>query len=242
MSDLRIALVAEGPTDEIIIESALKAILPSPFKISLLQPERTRSVLGTGWGGVLKWCREFQARGAESLEDDPTMEFFDLIIIHIDADVAGKSYADYGQEIAQAAQQGGWGLLPCSLPCPPPDATVDNMKTVLLSWLGIDKIGNKTVLCIPSKSSEAWLAAAVFPDNRDLSRELECAPNIGDRLAQLPKKLRFKKTIRNYQAHTSTVKAEWSRVRRLCSQAEIFSHSVDAVAAEIACMSACGQT
>lgn len=228
MSDLRIALIAEGPTDEIIIESALKAILPSPFKISLLQPEPIRSVLGTGWGGVLKWCQEFRGRGGESLEDDPTLEFFDLIIIHIDADVADKSYTDCGREIELAAQQEKWGLLPCSLPCPPPAATVDKMKIVLLSWLGIDKIGEKTLLCIPSKSSEAWLAAAVLPHDHNLMQGLECALNMADRLAQLPQNLRIKKTIRNYQAHAATVKAGWCRVRQICSQADTFSNAVDA--------------
>ena len=39
MSDLRIALVAEGPTDFVIIEAALKAILPGAFILTQLQPE-----------------------------------------------------------------------------------------------------------------------------------------------------------------------------------------------------------
>jgi len=47
MSDLlRIALVAEGPTDYEIIHAALRAILPRPFVMTLLQPEATRPEMG----------------------------------------------------------------------------------------------------------------------------------------------------------------------------------------------------
>ena len=49
MSELRIALVAEGPTDYVIIEAALKAVLPKPFILTQLQPEATRPDLGQGW-------------------------------------------------------------------------------------------------------------------------------------------------------------------------------------------------
>lgn len=101
MSDLRVALIAEGPTDRIIIESALRAILPAPFVLTQLQPEPTRPDLGGGWGGVLKWSREFYSRGAASLEDDPTLQLYDLFIIHIDADVTDFSYSDL-KEIGRA--------------------------------------------------------------------------------------------------------------------------------------------
>ena len=35
------ALVAEGPLDRVIIEAALKAVIPRPFILTLLQPEPT---------------------------------------------------------------------------------------------------------------------------------------------------------------------------------------------------------
>ena len=94
MSDLRVALVAEGPTDAIVIEAALKALLPRPFVLTQLQPEPTRPKLGTGWGGVLRWCLAFATRGHARFEDDPTLPGFDLFVVHVDADVAEKSYAD----------------------------------------------------------------------------------------------------------------------------------------------------
>lgn len=52
MSDLRVALIAEGPTDVVVIEAALKALLPRSFVLAQLQPEPTRPKMGTGWGGV----------------------------------------------------------------------------------------------------------------------------------------------------------------------------------------------
>ena len=230
MSDPRIALVAEGPTDQVIIEAALKAILPSPFVLTLLQPEATRPDLGGGWGGVLKWCRDFRARGHGSIEDDPTLEFYDWVVIHLDADVADKSYADCGPALEQEAQRMGWGALPCSLACPPPAATVNNLIAVLLSWLDTPVTGNKTILCIPSKSSEAWLAAAVFPGNHNLLQDIECAMNMENRLAQLPKSKRIKKSKREYLSHAATITASWVGVRRLCSQADVFHLEIDAIA------------
>ena len=224
MSDLRIALIAEGPTDEIIIKSALKAILPKPFILTLLQPEPTRPDLGGGWGGVLKWCRKFRSRGFVNFEHDPTLGLYDLFILHLDADVAHFSYADISRDIEQESQQVGWGALPCCKECPPPETTIINLKPVLLSWLGIGVVGDRTVICIPSKSSETWLAVAAYPNNQALLNSLECVLNMETRLAQLPKGKRIKKCTREYRNYEATVKSKWDVVRRKCSRANTFHH------------------
>ena len=70
---LRIALVAEGPTDYEAIQAALKAVLPQPFVMIQLQPEATGGMMGTGWCGVLKWCQAAQQRHPGSLDADPTL-------------------------------------------------------------------------------------------------------------------------------------------------------------------------
>lgn len=57
MSEPRIALVAEGQTDLVVIEAALKAIVPSRFTLNLLQPEATKPEMGTGWGGCVEVVR-----------------------------------------------------------------------------------------------------------------------------------------------------------------------------------------
>jgi hypothetical protein len=94
MSDLRIALVAEGPTDLIVIRAALEAILPKPPIIQTPRPENPPDKLGNGWGYVLKWCWEFRKRKLAGFEEDPTPEGFDLLILHLDADVAGEKYSN----------------------------------------------------------------------------------------------------------------------------------------------------
>lgn len=231
MSDtLRIALIAEGPTDKVIIEAALSKIIhEKTFVVSLLQPEATRPHLGGGWGGVLKWCREFRSRGYNSFEDDPTMELFDFFILHLDADVAHFSYSDVSLAIKQEAPSAGWCVLPCSQPCPPPETTITNLKSVLQSWLGVLSLGSKTVLCMPSKSTETWLAAAVYPDDNALLNGLECSLNMEGRLANLPKARRIKKKVGEYQNHAATISREWNNIRALCSQAEVFHCDCSAI-------------
>jgi hypothetical protein len=61
MSEWHIGLVAEGDTDQIVIEAALKAILPRAFVLTRLPTEATRGAHGGGWCGVFNWCKEFPA-------------------------------------------------------------------------------------------------------------------------------------------------------------------------------------
>lgn len=102
MSDpLHIALIVEGTTEREVIEAALKIILaPRRFALQQLQPEATKPERGNGWGGVLKWCRQLAARcqpNGGTVEADPTLTFFDGVVLHLDADVATFSYKDLGQ-------------------------------------------------------------------------------------------------------------------------------------------------
>jgi hypothetical protein len=231
MSELRVALVAEGPTDAIVIQAALKALLPRPFVLTQLQPEPTRPKLGAGWGGVLRWCLDFATRGYARIEDDPTLPGFDLFVIHIDADVAEKRYHDVSDEIANLAGQRGWPSLPNVIQCPPPSGSADAMRTCLLAWAGIHKPGPKTVLCVPSKAVEAWLAAATFDGSHALQHGLECNLNIEGQLRALPIAQRIKKTSRDYRVREQTITAAWSAVRQRCTQADRFSRDIEGVVA-----------
>lgn len=228
MSQLRIGLVAEGVTDHIVIEAALSAILPEPFVLQLLQPEATRPELGTGWCGVLKWCLEFRSRGLAGLEDDPTLELFDFIVLHLDADVAGGAYDQCGPEID--AQATGLGLLPCAKPCPPPGDTVHALETVLLTWLGVVGSGPRTLLCFPSKSIESWVAAALFPSSHALLADIECTPALDAKLAQLPLAQRIRKRRTDYIKHANKISEAWADVCVRCEQARQFHAAVQAVA------------
>ena len=228
MSDPRIALVAEGATDFVIIEAALKAILQRPFVLNQLQPEPTRPEIGGGWGGVFKWCQEFRQRGMASIESDPTLSPFDLVIVHLDADVADKNYADCGDAVVQAALP--LQPLPCAHPCPPPSNTVAALETVLLSWLGISASGPKSLFCMPSKATEAWLSAATLPANHALLTGLECNMNIETRLAQLPKGQRIHKGVREYRNLAGAVTSQWAQVKARCTQAASFDQQIQPIA------------
>ncbi len=220
MSDPRIALIAEGTTDLIVIEAALKAILQRDFILSQLQPEPTRPSMGQGWGGVFKWCQEFRNRGYMSIESDPTLQGFDLVIVHLDADVADKTYAECGP----AAEQAGQRLqpIPSSRPCPPAADTVIELETLLLNWLGIAGLGPKSVFCIPSKSTEAWLAAAVLPQSHALLTGIECNVGLAANLSQLPLNQRVRKSGRNYRELAPKVTSEWQQTKHHCRQARLF--------------------
>jgi hypothetical protein len=197
--------------------------------LAQIQPEATRPKLGAGWGGVLRWCLDFATRGHSRFEDDPILPGFDLFVVHVDADVAEKRYADVSQEIAALAVQRGWPTLPQVLQCPPPSGSADAMRKCLLAWAGMQAPGPKTVLCVPSKAVEAWLTAAMFEDGHALQNGLECNLNVEAQLKALPVAQRIKKTSQNYRAHERAIALAWSRVRTRCTQADRFSTEVAAV-------------
>lgn len=155
MSELRIALVAEGPTDLEIIQAVLTVVLPTPFTLTQLQPEPILPDMGTGWSGVLKWCDAAGQRHAGALDTDPTLAGFDLLIIHLDADVAHKQYADCGSYVPEKALANGWKALPCNRPCPPAADTCTQLASALRSWLAPASLAPTTVLCLPAQSTGA---------------------------------------------------------------------------------------
>ncbi|MFC4160554.1 hypothetical protein [Chitinimonas lacunae] len=226
MSDPQIALIAEGPTDYEVINAALKAILPTSFVLTMLQPEMTKPEMGTGWGGVLKWCDAAGQRHAGSLDHDTTLGHFEVVIIHLDVDVAHDHYGACGTEIVSMASDKGWATLPCVQPCPPVTNSCTQLTTVLNSWLSPAQTGNKTVLCLPAQASGTWLAAATLPEGHSLLAGIECNISVEARLSQLSKNLRIKKTVREYRAFAPRITENWSSVTALCSQAQAFEQAM----------------
>jgi hypothetical protein len=92
--------------------------------------------------------------------------------------------------------------------------------------MGLRAPGPKTVVCVPSKATEAWLAAALLEDGHSLLTDVECALNWESRLGMLPKTSRIRKTLRDYQPKQALVVSGWGRVRTRCTQAERFSIDV----------------
>jgi hypothetical protein len=217
MSDLRIALVAEGVTDLVVIRAALKAILGRPFILTQLQPEPTMTRRGQGWCGVFNWCREFASRKHATLNQDPVLAGFDLCIIHLDADVGHKKYADGGGKIEDVGRS--LLSLPCDQSCPPASTTVDELRARVLNWLGIHHLGSKAVFCVPSKSTGTWMACAALEDVSSRFPNLECRLSVDDELDRLRLQDRIRKSKREYEAREVLISGRWNRIEELCSQA-----------------------
>ncbi len=217
---LRVAFVSEGPTDVVVIEAAISRILDErPYVSTYLHPEQSLAFgpLGTGWGGVFRWCQQAAVRGRGYLSGDPLFDFHDVLILHLDADVASKNYAE-------ANIHDSFGDLPCVEPCPPSQTTSDRLRTVLLRWVGETSTPARAVLCVPSKNMDAWVLAALFPNDSVVRRgDLECLENPGSRLGQQPKGVRIGKTVREYEKNRETIRNAWTRVTTVCTEARRFA-------------------
>jgi hypothetical protein len=226
---LRIALVAEGKTDHSVLEAAVSALLSrQAFDLKLLQPEDPLATAPFGvkrpggWGGVFRWCREAVDR-AGRLGADIILAAYDLVILHLDADVADSDY--HRANIRDAPYPGD---LPCTAVCPPPRATTDALRFVLLRWAGEHATPHRVVLCTPSKATEAWVMVALYPADR-IVREpnFECRKKPANLLQAKPEAERLvsggKKAWERYEQKKEAIRSAWDEVRRKCTEAERFS-------------------
>lgn len=234
MSDLIIALIAEGNTDYTVIEAALKAILDRPFVLTLLQPETSASFgdggpFGGGWGGVYHWCRKLVSMQCP-VEANPSLADFDLILVHVDADVAGMRYEE-------ANIYDGRMDLPCESPCPPPEGSVNALQDVVARWLGFPSAGalpKRWAFCSPSKCIEAWVVVALYRGTEpEIMEDIECNPRLETWLSQRP--VREGRLVRGRKKQTSAyrsisqrVTADWKDICAYCSQATRFDDEVRA--------------
>jgi hypothetical protein len=218
---LKVALVVEGPTDRVVIESAISRVLEErAFVPTQLQPEQSAAFgpFGAGWGGVFRWCQQAARRGGGCLSGDLLFNSFDVLVLHLDADVADSSYADL-------SIQDGFDDLPCAEPCPPPGATTRRLRRVLLGWAGETKTPRRIVVCIPSKSIEAWVLAALYPNDPAVqSGDLECLPDPEVRLGQQPIRRRIRKSVADYKNRSEALREGWPRVTTTCREAQRFSN------------------
>ncbi len=227
MSDLRIGLVVEGPTDFIVLEAALKAMLPGRSLIfSRLQPSDDLTfgseTRGAGWGGVLNWCLQQTTDLQNRL-----LAGFDLLVLHVDADVAAKHYSDvFGKKPAP------FDDLPCQKPCPPASDTVDALRRIVLGWAG-DRVQPHWVLCVPSKCVESWLVPVFFLEQQDKMAGLECNVQVEALFIRKkgPKLMRrrgstYKKLPIEYRAISPLITERWHDVTQTCRQASHFERLV----------------
>jgi hypothetical protein len=229
---LRIALAAEGPTDEVVIGAALRSMLGErPFVLTRLFPEDSAAFgpMGTGWVGIYKWCHAVAQRGGGNLSGDQ-MIFgagnYQILILHLDGDVADYDYA-HGSLVPLPTD----GALPCDKACPPPADTTDELRKVLLSWCGETAPPPKTVVCMPSKSTEAWVVASLFPTDQAMSQGIECYANPESRLGQQPAAVRIRKKKRDYQSRAAELEQAWPRIAAPTALGEAFRFQTEFLAA-----------
>jgi hypothetical protein len=115
----------------------------------LIQPKTSETfgvggnygALGGGWKGVRAWCQNLRKKFpdlATYLNESNT----DILIIHVDADVARDNEMN------------------CAMPCPPAQDTCEAVAQQVRNWLGYWVTENNVVLCIPADNTEAWILAA----------------------------------------------------------------------------------
>jgi hypothetical protein len=244
MSDtISIALVAEGITDYEVLKAAVESMLDGrSLDMKLLQPEASvaftgagnAGALGGGWRGVYKWLLQAVERSGGQLRNDPLFHFYDILVIHLDADVAREDPANYRYSPIPELV----GMLPCEVACltddPRPHETTSKLRQVLLSWMGEKEVPPRTTVCTPSKSTEAWVMAIFFPhDSQMIKLGWECHPDPESRLAQQPKKVRFAKKQLDYASRGIEMKNGWKRIVKRITEAKRFEDEFLAAVAEV---------
>ena len=110
------------------------------------------------------------------------------------------------------------------LPTPSGDGQQVDRRASFLAGYADNREQNDT---LHSVQIERGLACGgVFPNNQNLLQDIECAMNMDNRLAQLPKTQRITKSKREYLTHAATITSSWAGIRRLCSQADVFHFQV----------------
>ena len=219
-----IKVVCEGDTDITIIQAIIASVIESDPIVTQIQPEKALFAgsdygeLGSGWHGVRNWCQqqvEIFGCLTKCISADP-LRTDAALIIHVDADVAGEKEIN------------------CEKPCPPASDTVDELRKVVLNWC-LEKgnlVPDRVVLCIPSKSIEAWVLAALHPRCRFVNSTLESRKNPEALLVGKSDKLvhkksnRYKKNTAAYKDIADSLTAAWQDVCNKCSQAARFTNEL----------------
>lgn len=221
MSDgaLTVGIVAEGPTDHVILNQVAQVLLGDELRVLPIQPEASDAFggfgrHGRGWTGVRRWCEDTAASSGGVLtymssDFGPQIE---ILVVHVDADIAADPQIKKER------------------PCPPAASTVNELRKVLSRWIGLGAIPSCVVLAIPSKSTEAWIVAALTARSGRAVVGIECRRDPARSLTRRPHKYldnkhgKAQKEQAVYRDLLGPVVAEhWGGVRGMCGEAERFS-------------------
>ncbi len=177
MKKLTIGIVAEGPTDSLLLKALIDSLFQNRHHYVELQPKNSKTmgfgVHGGGWHGVRAWCQTL-AKDSQKLKAHFVL--LDMIVIHLDADVAREAEIN------------------CAMPCPPAQDTGNALAQQLINWLGNPVTDNKLVLCIPADNTEAWVLVAYDPQtayHNPPRQPLECVPKPDGIISRVSKLLQI---------------------------------------------------
>ncbi len=230
---VRIAFVVEGSTDYIVLRAAIRSLLNGrDFVPTNIWPElntNLRPVTGGGWGAVYKWCRDIVEQTGGPARENPlfALDNVDMVVIQVDADVARKKYNSYAWIKTPPDDELFQGT--CEKPCPPPSATTDALRTVMLGWLDETTLPPKAVLCTPSKNIETWVLVGLFPEDETAKKpDIECRWDCEVRLRTHGLIKSGQKLIDKYLAKEAAMQTAWPDVSAKCSEAARFSNEFQA--------------
>lgn len=225
-----IGTVVEGPTDRRVLKAVLRRLIPGDHQFLPIQPAVTFGELGTGWKGVRSWCcQTWQQEGfslAAIVASGPPL---DLLVIHLDADVAEEPDLQEGEDDP---------IKGVERPCPPAAATARQLERVLLRWLRLETIPPATVFALPAQDMENWTFAALYPNDNLCARpDYECTRTGGDHpayrltLKKYGKLLQrrggqIKKPESTYRKVAPLIADAWDVVCLICPQAAQFWQDV----------------
>lgn len=208
---MHLGIVAEGPSDLILLERIAKRIDPE-CSVSHIQPEPTLGERGAGWKAVRAWCNEF-GKDLELFMEADTSNPIDRLLIHVDCSMAHNVEARH--------------------PCPPSTDTANALCSAVLDWLHMDQRPQWLHIATPSSSSDTWLAAVLAPPEPDLG-PIECIDQqdiekqlISKRLFRRRSDGRMAKPGRKYEELAKKTVAQLEHLRETC-------HLADALCDELA--------
>ena len=214
-------VVTEGKRDFPIFEAVVKKLCPAVEDVLLVHPpiDGLSADRTSGWTGVRRWCQRYGPRLDRFLQDygDP----LDLLVIQMDASVASNPEINLEQ------------------PCPPASDTTNALRNLVVGWIGA-QVPDGVIVVVPSKTSDAWVCAALVGGDE----LLECDPEPLERLADVGGLgFRLKRTSdgkvkkpssRQFDIHLAPKVADgFGRVRDICGEAEWFALQVEAQCAEV---------
>lgn len=234
MKRAKIRIVAEGPTDQLVIKELVNAYLAAQsskeFEIDFVgeQPSADRTS-GGGWGMVYKWClmnppseRDAIYFGTGLFANDMDNLSCDGLLIHMDSDIC----EEIGDKMNISA-----------VPSKDASPTVRGafIKQVLEGWLWPDQTArnDKHIIAPAVEAIEAWLVAGLSNEdidpesNHDIQKRLAELDHIVIRNATIPNAIRNpRKDDKNYRKILAVAKQNVNRIFDRCPHFNIMVNKI----------------